>query len=95
MIGHDLTDHERALIAHYDSQAKAVGFDGHFGLPPHERGVLAVADLVRQQTLLQVFTVLGLGGKAAKEATFGAGGIDVPPDAEAVEARLRKLYEIE
>ena len=52
--------------------AETEGFDGIYALPPVERGILATADLVRAQTLLQVFAALKIGGRATAEAAFKA-----------------------
>lgn len=85
---------EEALVACFEKESKAVGFDAKYGLQPNERGALAVADLARAQTLLKIFTVLGLGGRAAAEAAFNIGSVEVPASLEEVEQTLRRLYEI-
>ena len=54
MIGYQLTDADKALLEHFHASAKARGMDGRFSLEPVDRGVLAVADMVRAQTILQV-----------------------------------------
>lgn len=94
MVGYELNDQEKALVAEYEKQARAVGLDGVYNLEPHERGLVCVASLVRSQTLLQVFTALGLGGKAAKEAAFNAGAIDIPTNPEELRAKLQALFDL-
>jgi len=94
MIGSELSAQDKARIAYFEEQFNAIGFDGNFALAPNERGVLAVADLVRAQTMLQVFTVLGIGGRAAADAAFKAVEIDVPVTLADVKNQLRHLYQI-
>lgn len=89
-----LSPNEEALVACFENESKAVGFDGKHDLQPNERGALAVADLARAQTLLRIFTVLGLGGRAAAEAAFNIASVAVPASLEEVEQTLRHLYEI-
>jgi hypothetical protein len=66
--------------------------DGIYALPPVERDILATDDLVRAQTLLQVFVALQIGGRAAAEAAFNAASITVPNSVEEAQKQLRELF---
>lgn len=94
MIGYELSEHERAVLACFSKAAEAEGFDGTYALSPVERGILATVDLVRAQTLLQVFAALKIGGRVAAEATFNAASIAVPDSAEEAQKQLRELFKV-
>jgi hypothetical protein len=61
MIGYELCEQDKAVLACFSKAAEAEGFDGTYSLSPVERGILATVDLIRAQTLLQVFAALKIG----------------------------------
>ena len=65
MIGYELSDRDKALLACFAKATETSGLDGAEALPAVERGVLAAAELARAHTLLQVFTALKIGGRTA------------------------------
>jgi hypothetical protein len=91
MIAPELSALDKARIAYFEEQCKAVGFDGDLGLAPNERGILAIAGLVRVQTLLQVFKALGMSGRDAADISFKAVEIDVPANLSDAQEQLRQL----
>lgn len=91
MFAHQLTDNEKALIQHFQEAAQAIGFDGVYSLDPVDRGVLAVADLVRQQTLLQVLKALNMTGQHAGKFVFDLQRYEAPATEEEVKSQLRSL----
>lgn len=88
MIGYELTETDKALIKEFHRHAEAIGMDGEFSLEPTERGVLGVATMVRQQTMLQVCASLGLQGAEAAKLWFDLHRHSVPQSEEAVYAML-------
>ncbi len=91
MFAHQLTENEKALIQHFQEAAQAIGFDGVYSLDPVDRGVLAVADLVRQQTLLKVLKELNMTGQDAAKFVFDLHRHDAPDTEEEVESQIRLL----
>jgi len=91
MIGYQLTETDKALIEHFHTQSNARGFDGVYSLEPTERGLMAVADLVRQQTILQVFAALNLKGEDAAKLWFGLRRHDVPATDRAARQKLEAI----
>jgi hypothetical protein len=86
MIGYEVSEQDKAVLACFSKAAEAEGLDGTYALSPVERGILATVDLVRAQTLLQVFAALKIGGRAA------AASIAVPDSVEEAQKQLRELF---
>lgn len=87
-----LSYRDRALFAEYERAAKEVGFDGVNSLDPHQRGVLAVAEMVRKRVELAVLKQLGLQGRPAVEFTYNLSCIPVPSAPEAVAQELHARH---
>ena len=94
MLAHQLSNDDEAVLRCFHEAQAAVGLDGNYSLSSDDRGVLAVAEFVRSRTLLQVYSALGLGGKAAAECTFKTAGVAAPNSIADVDQALRQLYQI-
>ncbi|EML1601325.1 MULTISPECIES: hypothetical protein [Burkholderia] len=78
MIEYNLSALDKALIEHFHAQAGVSGFDGVSSLSQTDRGVLAVADLVRRQTVVQVCESLHLNGEDAARLWFHLSDFEPP-----------------